>query len=50
MIELRELPIDRYKSFVPNVIINVGEPKKGIDIPNVLMVQRSAFGESRPTL
>ena len=38
IIELRELPIDRYKSFKRNVISNVGELKKGIDIPNVLIV------------
>ena len=28
----------------------MGEPKKGIDIPNGLIVQRLASGESRPKL
>lgn len=49
--ELRSLPIQEHKRFVRDIIINREElVKRGINVPEGMIVQRSVFGDNRPTL
>lgn len=49
--ELYELPPTSRPTFVREVLINREElTKRGIDVPDDILIQRSSFGDGRPTL
>lgn len=51
MDELYSLPSNERPSFVANIILNPEERvRRGVEIPNDVLVLRSAFGDRRPTL
>lgn len=51
MLELGDLPAERRPSFVEDVLLDADELKaRGIDPPSGVLIQRSAFGDRRPTL
>lgn len=51
LVDLWETPPEERPEFVRNVILDEGEmEKRGIEVPEDIVVQRSAFGDNRPTL
>jgi hypothetical protein len=51
LVELWETPQDERPSFVRNVILNDVElAKRGVKVPEGMVLQRSAFSDDRPTL
>lgn len=51
LVELWHTPREERQDFVKNVILNEEErEKRGIEVPPRMVIQRSAFGDQRPTL
>ena len=49
--QLYELPIPDRATFVRNVLLDSEELKRrGVDVPTGILIQRSSFGDGRPTL
>ncbi len=49
--QLYELPIQERPSFVKNVLLNQEELiRRGVEVPDGILIQRSSFGDGRPTL
>ncbi len=49
--ELYSLPINKRQEFVKNTILDLKKLRdRGINVPNDILIQRSAFSDDRPTL
>jgi hypothetical protein len=51
MVELGSLPARKRQSFIVSVLLSTEElAKRGLNVPEGILIQRSAFGDRRPTL
>jgi hypothetical protein len=49
--EMNSLPSEKRPDFVKDVLLNEKElNRRGVEVPNNLYIQRSSFGDRRPTL